>query len=388
MDDQLFTAFGEQRVASPTSLLDISHEYDTNPLLWYEVSATGGNATFDANSHVKLNTTGTPGSRIQRQTKLRPKYQPSKSQKADLTFSFDGWQSGHNALVGYGDDSDGIFLRKRPDGVESILLRGYGSTVTEVLRDGWDNPLLRFKEALNCDLTKAQILSIDLQWLGVGDVRSAFSMDRVKRTFHRFEHKNALTAPYMATATLPILYEIENVSGNTPAFLRQICCAVSSEGGFESGRAMRNGFPGSVATKSVTTAWTPLVSVAGAQLFAGKANRIPRIMESFGVYTTGPVQFGIWYNPALTGATWASVVPASSSWIVDTAATVMSGGFLIQHDMVATGGGSGRAALTPTARSAWPLGRLGSQFDHYTLAARTLTGSETCTGFVNCAEFR
>jgi hypothetical protein len=86
---------------------------------------------------------------------------------------------------------------------------------------------------LTVDWTKRQIFVIVMQWLGVGSVLFALSINGKLWPVHQFDHSNVTDSkPYMRRATLPIRYEIENVSSTSAATMRQVCCAVSSGGGF------------------------------------------------------------------------------------------------------------------------------------------------------------
>jgi hypothetical protein len=84
------------------------------------------------------------------------------------------------------------------------------------------------------DISKAQILWMDIEWLGLGSVRTGFIIDGQFVLCHTFHHANILQSTYITTASLPLRYEIKNkdvVSSNST--LKQICSSVISEGGYE-----------------------------------------------------------------------------------------------------------------------------------------------------------
>jgi hypothetical protein len=87
---------------------------------------------------------------------------------------------------------------------------------------------------ITLDLTKAQILYIDLEWLGVGTVRMGFVINGNFYVCHKFHHANLITSTYITTASLPLRYEITNTGATiSESTLKQICSTVLSEGGYE-----------------------------------------------------------------------------------------------------------------------------------------------------------
>jgi hypothetical protein len=88
------------------------------------------------------------------------------------------------------------------------------------------------KSGFNLDITKTQLLFIDLQWLGVGIVRVGFSHQGNFIVAHEFNGSNNLTTVYMSNPNLPIRCEILNTGTTTGAYLDQICTTVISEGGY------------------------------------------------------------------------------------------------------------------------------------------------------------
>lgn len=104
------------------------------------------------------------------------------------------------------------------------------------------------KNNITLDVTKAQILFIDLEWLGVGTVRTRFIIDGIYYLAHVFNHANnspygvTITAPYMTSARLASRYEISttNTNSNLGYKLKQICSTVISEGGYEARSIQRH----------------------------------------------------------------------------------------------------------------------------------------------------
>lgn len=233
-----FDSFGRLRISNPFTLFDSSHRYRDNGL-WATQTATGGAAVFDSNEGLmKLSVTTSSGSTVRRETYRVFPYQPGKSLLALNTFVMSPAQTGLTQRVGYYGASNGVFLQLQ----NSTLSFVERSSVTGVLGDNtiaqasWNVDPMNGSgpSGITLDITKAQILFMDFEWLGVGSVRCGFVIDGEFYTCHIFHHANIITSTYITTASLPLRYEIFNTSGTaTSSTLKQICSSVVSEGGYE-----------------------------------------------------------------------------------------------------------------------------------------------------------
>jgi hypothetical protein len=238
-------AFQRLRVANPSSLMFTSHQYDVQTLIWDDALTGSATVTHDANnSAANLNVTTASGDKVEHRTIDYFRYQPGKSQQILTTFQMAPGEVGLEQRVGYFDDDNGIFL-ELDDTTTKIVLRSKatGSVVdTEIAQANWNVDAFdgNGTSGLTLDLTKSQILVIDLQWLGVGRVRVGFDIDGIISWAHYFDWANDQTGVYMTTANLPVTYEIETtgvISG--AATFKAICSSVASEGGTDINR----GFP-------------------------------------------------------------------------------------------------------------------------------------------------
>ena len=231
-------AFGRLRVSNPLTLFDSSHRYKDNGL-WNTLTATGGAAAFSADQGlVELSVTTTSGSKVYRETTKVFPYLPGKSLLVMTTFVMSTAKANLRQRLGYYGDQNGMFLEL--DGtVLSFVKRSYvsGSTVdTKVNQSSWNYDKMdgTGPSKMTLDITKAQILWMDIEWLGLGTVRMGFVIDGKFILCHQFHHANLITSTYITTASLPLRYEIEN-TGTTSgsSILKQICSTVISEGGYE-----------------------------------------------------------------------------------------------------------------------------------------------------------
>jgi len=231
-------AFGRQRVSNPFTLFDSSHRFKDNNL-WSTATTGTASATFDANEGlVDLEVDNTINSEVTRETAKVFAYQPGKSLLVMNTFVMQSAKTGLRQRVGYYGANNGIYI-ELANSVLYIVKRTSisGSTVdTRIAQSSWSNDKLDGSgpSGLTLDISKAQILWMDIEWLGVGSVRTGFVINGQFVLCHIFYHANLINSTYITSASLPLRYEIKNTaatSGNST--LKQICSTVISEGGFE-----------------------------------------------------------------------------------------------------------------------------------------------------------
>lgn len=231
-------AFGRQRVSSPLTLFDSSHRYRDNEL-WATATASGGSAVFSANEGlVNLNVNTTNGSQVLRETYKVFSYQPGKSLLVFNTFVMAPAQTNLRQRVGYFGTDNGIYFQlnnQTSSFVERSLVTGL-VTETVVNQSAWNVDSLdgTGPSGVVLDITKAQIMFMDIEWLGEGTVRVGFIIDGNFLLCHKFNHANLIPSTYITTASLPLRYEITNtgVTANSST-LKQVCSTVISEGGYE-----------------------------------------------------------------------------------------------------------------------------------------------------------
>jgi hypothetical protein len=165
-------------------------------------------------------------------------YQPGKSLLVLNTFVLSAAKTGLRQRVGYYGAANGYYLELNNSTVSFVERSSVsGSLVdTPVAQANWNVDPMDGSgpSGITLDLTKAQILFMDLEWLGVGTVRIGFVIDGNFYVCHKFHHANIITSTYITTASLPLRYEITNTGVTSGAStLKQICSTVLSEGGYQ-----------------------------------------------------------------------------------------------------------------------------------------------------------
>lgn len=264
-------AFGRLRTSSPLTLFDSSHRYHDNGL-WATSTANGGSATFDANAGlINLAVTTASGSEVIRETTKCFSYQPGKSLLVMSTFTMAPAKVGLRQRVGYFGAANGLYIElDGASGTELAFVErssSSGSLVeTRVLQSNWNTDPLNGTgpSNLTIDITKAQILWMDIEWLGLGTVRMGFIINGKFVHCHSFHHANIINSTYITTASLPLRYEITNTASTaSSSTLKQVCSTVLSEGGYEL-RGLQQAIGTSITSPySLTTAGTfyPVISL-------------------------------------------------------------------------------------------------------------------------------
>lgn len=328
-----FDAFGRLRVSNPFTLFDSSHRFADNGL-WSTSAATGATATFNLTQGlVDLNVTAASGSQIIRETTKVFSYQPGKSLLNLNTFVMSPAKTGLRQRIGYYGADNGYYLELN-DSTVSFVERSSVSGVlvdTPVNQVSWNVDPMNGSGAsgITLDLTKAQILFMDLEWLGVGTVRIGFVIDGKFYICHKFHHANIIATTYITTASLPLRYEIKNTSDTSGAStLKQICSSVISEGGYElAGLQQAIGIPiNSPRTLGTAGTFYPVISL---RLKSTRLDGII-ILTALSIMSTsvGNFNWQIVATGTTTGGSWVSAGTNSSVDYNITGATFAGGRIL------------------------------------------------------------
>jgi len=295
--------FGRIRVSNPTTLYEVHFPYDKQPQKIEEIITGSGASSTHVNglSYINMSVSGSPGSVI-RQSKEYIPYQPGKSKLILLSgvLTVGNLNNNITTRIGHFDDANNKTSEPNPktgnghyfeivgnisNHVVNVVERSFynsGNTwgyENRVSQANWNVDTLngRGKSYLNIDFTKDNVFIIDMQWLGVGQVRMGVYFNNQVYYCHKFNVRNRPTSfnfsgttynaqetPYSHFGKLPIRYEIVS-TGNNSGTMHMICSTILSEGGY-----IPYGIP---ATFGYTTP-TTLVSNQNKIIFALKLNPI------------------------------------------------------------------------------------------------------------------
>jgi hypothetical protein len=311
-------AFGRMRVSNPLTLFDSSHRYADNNLWVNSITGTAA-ATFSADEGLINMTVGSAsGDQIIRETIKVFSYQPGKSLLVMNTFVFGTAKANLRQRAGYYGAANGIYFER--EGSTNYMVERSSVTGapinTRVAQADWNQDPLdgTGPSGLTLDSSKAQILYLDVEWLGLGTVRTGFIINGAFVPCHNFDHANLVNTTYITTASLPLRYEMTNMAATTGAStLKQVCSTVISEGGYELRGAQLSAGTPITTPKTLTTAGTvyPIVS------FRLKSTRLDGIailtaISILGVTNNANYQWSVVVNGTTTGGTWVSAGTNSS----------------------------------------------------------------------------
>jgi hypothetical protein len=307
-------AFNRLRTSNPLTLFDSSHRYRDNNL-WSTLSANGGSVAFNLTQGLMdLNVTNAAGASALRETTKVFAYQPGKSLLVMNTFVMAASATGLVQRVGYFGNENGIYFEVNDD-VMSFVERSIvtGTLVNAAVpRSSWNGDKLdgTGPSGITLDITKAQIMWMDIEWLGVGTIRTGFVINGQFIVCHYFHHANIIGTTYITTASLPLRYEIFNKSTTSGSkTLKQICSTVISEGGYELRglqQAVNTPITAPVDLPSPAGTYYPVISVR----LKSSPNRLDAI-----VIMTALSIMGIGNGPEYSWQVRASATTSGGTWV-------------------------------------------------------------------------
>lgn len=339
--EALADPFGRLRISAPTGKFSAQLQYDLHRILWESSLSGSGTDTHDANgSGTDIAVTASASDAVIRQTRKYLRYQAGHGQEILITGNLNAAVAGIDERIGYFDADNGLFLEQFNTGVLNFVLRSKvtGSVVNnKAPQASWN--IDKFDgtghSKITLDVSKSQIIIIDLEWLSVGRVRVGFMMKGKILYAHEFDNSNTISGAYMTTANLPVRYEIDNVTGANAGSLKCLCTSVISEGGATENEGLQFAASNGITLKSIGTTKTSAVSIRPKATFNSIVNRGLIIPTGVTAYTKDQAGlFEIWYGATLGGSpSWVSVND-DSLVEQDVAGTTLTGGILLASGMV------------------------------------------------------
>lgn len=386
-------AFQRLRVSNPFTLFESQMRYKETDK--FDTKLTGSaSTTYNINeSSLSLKTTTASGDHVIRETKRVFPYQPGKSLLIMNTFAFSTLQDNLRQRLGYYGSDNGIFFEANGSELALVLrskVTGSISDARRITQSNWNGDTFDGQGASGriLDPTKANIFWIDVEWLGVGDVRCGFVVEGEFVVAHTFHNDNLNSTSYMTTASLPIRYEIENLGAiNINSEMRQICSTVISEGGYQ-GRSLNY---------SVGRDLTNLCDLPSANVFYPvisirlKSDRLdsivlPDTVDLIGITNNASYFYQLRVNASIPGNNWANV-SVTGSVQYDTAATSVSGGTILNSGYLQTGTKGGQVQFGSLEDFNLQLGRtINGVSDTLTLVVSTDTAGADVGGIIGWNE--
>ena len=213
-----YTSKGRLKTSNPEVIFFNTFQYGIETDVWDTSTTSGGAAVFDATvSAVAMSVGSTLGSECVRQTINVQRYIPGRSSELTFAVRLDTPVVGIRRRFGLFDGSDGIYFEDNGGEYACVMINsdGVSPTIDRVVRANWNGDQLggSGSSGLTADPTKQQIICIDYEWYGGGQVIFSFVINGEKRVIHTFNTSNVLATPWCKTPFLPIRLELKNTTG-------------------------------------------------------------------------------------------------------------------------------------------------------------------------------
>lgn len=398
-DSANLDAFSRLRVSNPLILFNAQFTYDLAPIILEQITnGTGATVTYDSTNRQALMTfssTPTGGKAFMQSYEYLP-YQPGRSQLIFITFDMVAAVANTLKFAGYSDGVNGIEFQNNGSVNQFVVYSASSAGNETVTQSSWNLDKLDGTGAsgITLDITKTQILVIDIQALYVGRVRVGFDMGGQIIYCHEFLHANIFSSPYMQTANLPVRCGM-TCTGTVSTTMNFICSAVISEGGSEDINVYGYTFQQDSGAISVGTGGTHVLSLRPKTTFAGITNRTRVAYIDVEIYNAGnqPIQWQLCIGQAISGTTTYNNVNSTYSsseynvlgTLSGSPAIVIDGGFV-----ASAGGAKGVTNTAIISRYPITLDAAGLQrsLGTLTLKATSLSATQTVYASIKFREIR
>lgn len=215
---------GRLKVQTQEAIFFNTFQYGKETDVWDETTANGASATFLSTiSHVDMSVTSAVGSKVIRQTRQVQRYAPGRMPTVVFSVRLTPPTVGVRRRFGMFNGQDGFFFEDcgTLDSVTGepqyacVVINSNGPTVERIYRNNWNGDKLDGlgESGITANPSAQQMIQVDYEWYGGGQVVFSFVMDGLPRVIHTFNHGNRLTQPWCKTPFLPIRLEIENFGG-------------------------------------------------------------------------------------------------------------------------------------------------------------------------------
>lgn len=400
-DSASVDAFSRLRVSNPLILHNSQFTYDLAPIIYEQITSGSGasiaHSTTNRCANLAFSSTPTGGKCYMQSYEYLP-YQPGRSQLIFATFNMIESIANTLKFVGYSDGVNGIEFQLSGTTKQFKIYSGSSAGNETVAQSSWNIDKLDGTTAsgITLDITKTQILVIDLQALYVGRVRVGFDFGGTIVYAHEFNHANLVAYPYIQTANLPVRCGM-TCTGTVSTTMNFVCSAVISEGGSEDINVYGYTFSQDTGASpiSVGTGGTHLISIRPRLTFNSIANRTRVAFIDVEVYNAGnqAVKWELCIGQAISGTTTYNNVNTNySSSEYNVAGTLSGSPSIIIDGGWVTSSGSSHTMVNTAIISRYPitLDAAGAvrAMGTLTLKATSLSGTQNCYAAIKFREIR
>lgn len=400
-DEKQLDSFSNVPVAPPTFVGDGQLTYDLQPLLFEQITAGDGTITHSATeraARLRINTATGAGDKAIMQSYAHYRYQAGRTTQVFLTFNFNSNTGVTNLrrFVEYGDGTNAIGLELNGTSKNLYIKSGTSAgnqsvALASASYQGVTNPLAA--AGVSLDLSKTQILVIDMQALYVGRVRLGFNIDGSIIWQHEFKNANVQAYPWIQTANLPVRARMESTGTTaTDDDMLFICNCVLSRGGQEKIAGYDFVVQNTVTAGSGTR--THMMSIRPRTTFNSITNRVEFVLLDLEIMVTGinPIYWELCIGQALTTPSFANANATYSAFEYDTAGTLSGSPAIVTASGYCAASNQVRGQSDRDVTNRYPI-TLDAAGAHRTLGTLTLLvtgigGASACYAQLHWKELR
>lgn len=196
-----------------------SYNFSKDTGIWDEKVTGTASATYDEYlGMVKLEVGSSSGDEIIRQTRRVQRYIPGRQNEVSMSLIFGAPTTGIRRRFGIFDMNNGAFFEDGGDGTYYVVCRrntASGPVDDRVAREDWNYDKLdgTGPSGIVADPNNIQLMVIEYEWYGAGQVEFKFVIDNNSFPVHRFNHANRVPHTWASRAALPVRIELTNVAG-------------------------------------------------------------------------------------------------------------------------------------------------------------------------------
>lgn len=398
-DSANLDAFSRLRVSNPLILFNAQLTYDLAPIIMEQITnGSGATIAHDTTNRAALMTfssTPTGGKAYMQSNEYLP-YQPGRSQLIFVTFNMIVAAANTLKFAGYSDGVNGIEFQNDGSFNQFVVYSASSAGNETVTQSSWNLDKLDGTGAsgINLDITKTQILVIDIQALYVGRVRVGFDIGGQIIYCHEFLHANIFASPYIQTANLPVRCGM-TCTGSSSTTMNFICAAVISEGGSEDINVYGYTFQQDTGAVSVGTGGTHMLSLRPRTTFNGITNRTRVAYIDVEIYNAGnqPIQWQLCIGQAISGTiTYNNVNTSYSSTEYNILGTLSGSPTIVIDGGYVASSGSAKGLTNTAIVSRYPItldaAGLHRAMGTLTLKATSLSGTQVIYASIKFREIR
>jgi len=397
LSDTSLTSKGRLRTSPPETIFFNTFQYGTETDVWETSATNGGTATHDPEiSGVDMAVTSTVGSQVIRQTHNTMRYIPGRSSTLSFAVRYQTPVVGIRRRVGLFNDIDGFYFEDNGGDYACVIINSDGvtPTINRVSRANWNGDKLdgTGPSGIVADPTAQQLISMDYEWYGAGQVVFQYVINGKSIVIHTFNNGNILPSPWCKTPFLPIRCELTNVTGAAGTHhLYQGSNSLITEGETAYlGVAQSHMTPVSGVTLAASNTFYPVLSIR-LKSTALQGIVLPTFFQA--ATTDNTILFYKFIkNATLTQGTWTDMPdPNSFSQYLEspaTGTTAISGGTVLDNGIISGGGGGTGVRLDKD--TVYQIGRssLGTVSDTLTLAVAAANTNKSAIAAITWIEQR